>query len=412
MTKRPGTVDEIDADHARRLFLRAQGLSGPRERDPAAVLRRLGFVQLDTISVLARSHELVPYSRIGPVARSRIEAAYWSRPPVAFETGGLAVVLPIEEWPYLSARRRRARAWTHPRRKPDRDAMDAVRALIRERGPITSEDLGGARAKTPASKNIWWHWSPLKIAAERLLWLGEVACVERRGWRRVYDLAEDVIPKRLRRDVDDETCFRHWLTKAGERLGVGTLRDLQAYFGGMSLAEARATLPDTGLVPVTVRGWDAPAWADPKALASAPRGSERTTLLSPFDTVLRNRDRVQRLFGVEMRLESYTPAAKRVHGYFAMPLLARGRIRGRVDPGREGTSLVAKRVSVDRDAVEDMAGALVEAASWVGCDAVRIEEVRPASLRAALRRAVVAAERSRGRGTVAARGGARPPTRA
>lgn len=383
-------VRELSADQARRMFLRAQGLSGPRERDPGAVLRRLGFVQLDTISVLARSHELVAYSRIGPIARSKIEAAYWSRPPVAFETAGLAVVLPIEEWPYLSAHRRWVSGRTHPRRKPDRDAMDAVRQLIRERGPITSEDLGGARAKTPASKNIWWHWSPLKIAVERLLALGEVACVERRGWRRVYDLADEVIPKRLRRDIDDETCFLHALTRGGERLAVGTLRDLQRYSFGLSLAKARELMPRTGLVPVTVQGWDAPAWADPKALASVPRGRDRTTLLSPFDTVLRDRERVQRLFGFRMRLESYTPAADRVHGYFVMPLLARGALRGRVDPGREGTTLVAKRVSVDRDAVEDMAEALVEAASWVGCDTVSVGEVRPASLRPSLRRAIAA----------------------
>ena len=388
MAKCAAAVDEITADEARRLFLRAQGLIGPREREPGALLRRLGFVQLDTISVLARSHELVPYSRIGPISRAKIEAAYWSRPPVAFETAGLAVVFPLEEWPYLSARRRWVAGRVHPRRKPERDAMEAVRQLIRERGPITSEDLGGARAKTPASKNIWWHWSPLKIAVERLLALGEVACIERRGWRRVYDLADEVIPKRLRRDIDDETCRRHWLAKAGERLAVGTARDVHEYFGGMPLAEARDTLPRTGLVPVRVRGWDVPAWADPKTLASAPRGKDRTTLLSPFDTVLRNRARVQRLFGVEMRLESYTPAADRVYGYFAMPLLARGTIRGRVDPGRDGTTLVAKRVSVDRDAVEDMAEALVEAASWVGCDAVRVDEVRPASLRAPLRRAI------------------------
>jgi len=388
MAKRASAVAEIDADQARRLFLHAQGLIGPRERDPGAMLRRLGFVQLDTISVLARSHELVAYSRIGPIARSKIEAAYWSRPPVAFETAGLAVVLPLEEWPYLSAHRRRASGRTHPRRKPDRDAMEAVRRLIRERGPITSEDLGGARAKTPALKNVWWHWSPLKIAVERLLALGEVACVERRGWRRVYDLADEVIPKRLRRDLDDETCFRHSLTRAAERLAVGTLRDLQTYSFGPSLAQAREILPRTGLVPVTVRGWDAPAWADPKALASTARGKDRTTLLSPFDTVLRNRERVQRIFGFKMWLESYTPAADRVHGYFVMPLLARGALRGRVDPSRSGTTLVAKRVSVDRDAVEDMADALVEAASWVKCDAVAVEEVRPAFLRASLRRAI------------------------
>ncbi len=381
---------ELDADQARLLFLRAQGLIGPRERDPGAMLRRLGFVQLDTISVLARSHELVAYSRIGPIARAKVEAAYWSRPPVAFEDGGLAVILPIEDWPYLSARRRKRREWTHPRRTPDRVAMDEVRRLIRERGPITSVDLGGARSKAPALKNVWWHWSPLKIAVERLLSLGEVACVERRGWRRVYDLADEVIPKGLRRELPDEACVGHWVARAGERLGVATIRDLQAYFGGLTLAEVRDVLPRTGLVPVTVRGWDAPAWADPKALASTPRGKHRTTLLSPFDTVLRDRERVHRLFGFEMKLESYTPAAERVHGYFAMPLLARGALRGRVDPGRSGTTFVAKRLSVDRDAVEEMADALVEAASWVGCDAVAVDQMRPASLRAALRRAIAA----------------------
>lgn len=379
---------ELDADEVRLLFLRAQALSGPRERDPGSVLRRLGFVQLDTISVLARSHELVAYSRLGPVVRAKVEAAYWSRPPVAFEDGGLAVILPLEDWPYMSARRRRRLAWTHPRRKPDRDAMDEVRRLIRERGPITSEDLGGSRSRAPAIKNVWWHWSPLKIAVERLLSLGEVACVERRGWRRVYDLADEIIPKRLRRDVSDERCHVHWVRRAGERLGVATVRDLQLYFGGLSLPEVRAALPRTGLVPVTVRGWDAPAWADPAALAATPRGRHRTTLLSPFDTLLRDRARVRRLFGFEQKLESYTPAADRVHGYFAMPLLARGALRGRVDPGRSGTTLVAKRVSVDRDAVEDMAEALVKAAAWVGCDSVAVDQLRPASLRAALRRAI------------------------
>lgn len=266
--------------------------------------------------------------------------------------------------------------------------MDEVRRIIRERGPITSEDLGGSRSQAPAVKNVWWHWSPLKIAVERLLALGEVACVERRGWRRVYDLADEVVPKRLRRELSDEACFKHWVSRAGERLSVATVRDLQTYFGGLTLPEVRDVLPRTGLVPVTVRGWGAPAWADPKALASTPRGKHRTTLLSPFDTLLRDRARVQRLFGFEMKLESYTPAADRVHGYFAMPLLARGALRGRVDPGRSGTTLVAKRVSLDRDAVEEMAEALVEAASWVGCDAVAVDEVRPGALRPALRRAI------------------------
>ncbi|CAN5119033.1 crosslink repair DNA glycosylase YcaQ family protein [soil metagenome] len=382
-------MDELAADEARLLSLRAQGLVGPRDRrgGPAAVLRRLGTVQLDTISVLARSHELVPYSRLGPVPRADVEAVYRSRPAVAFEHAGH--LWPLEEWPYLAARRRRRLAWVHPRRPPDEVAMEEVRRIVRERGPITSQDLGGARSATPRPATVWWHWSALKIAAERLLDIGELACIERRGWRRVYDLAENAIPAALRRrKLSDGACHVHRVREAGVRLGVGTLNDLRDYFGGLATGDVVNALPKTGLVPVRVRGWEAPAWADPAALKTPVRGRHRTTLLSLFDTAIRDRARTRRLFAFDLKLEAYTPAAERIHGYFVMPLLARGRLRGRVDPARSGGTLVARKVGVDADAVEDLADALVEAASWVGCDAVAVELVTPSRLRAPLRRAI------------------------
>lgn len=131
---------------------------------------------------------------------------------------------------------------------------------------------------------------------------------------------------------------------------------------------------DSGLVPVTVEGWAKPAWADPRALASVPRGRHRTTLLSPFDSLVWDRPRTERIFGFTHRLEAYVPKPKRIHGYFAMPLLVGGLLQGRVDPGREGTTLVARQLSLTTPkAAAAMAVALREAAEWVGCDAVRVE---------------------------------------
>lgn len=142
---------------------------------------------------------------------------------------------------------------------------------------------------------------------------------------------------------------------------------------------------ESGLVPVEVAGWSKPAWADPAALGSAPRGRHRTTLLSPFDSLVWDRPRTERIFGFTHRLEAYVPKPKRIHGYFAMPLLAGGRLRGRVDPAREGTTLVARQLSLtDPAAARPMAEALREAASWVGCDTVRVERAGTAAEAAAV----------------------------
>jgi uncharacterized protein YcaQ len=220
-------------------------------------------------------------------------------------------------------------------------------------GPVTTADLGGAKS----GNGVWWDWSPLKVATEQLLASGEVVCVERRGWRRVYELTERVVPAELRAQAppDDLGCAAHLVALAAERLGVATLGDLADYFR-LPVADARAGIEAAGLARVAVEGWTQPAWADPGLLSTPTSPARfRPVLLSPFDSLLWDRRRAERTLGFVHRLEAYVPRELREHGYFVMPLLAGGRIRGRVDPVRRGHTLVARRVSVERGAVPAMA---------------------------------------------------------
>ncbi|MFJ6216364.1 winged helix-turn-helix domain-containing protein [Streptomyces sp. NPDC092296] len=391
----PKPTAELSADEARRIALRAQGLLGAPDRRGGVrgVLRHLGAVQLDTISVLARSHELVPYARLGAVDRSAVEGAYWGAGTSFEYWSHAACILPIEEWPLFAFRRRafvaRGHRW-HRLTDAERSCAEVL-ARLRGDGPLTATDLGGARKGGP-----WWDWSETKIAIEWLLDIGQVVCTERRGWKRVYDLAERAVPAELlAQEPDDGSCLRRLVRQAGAALGVATRADLADYHR-LKAEQVDAVVADSGLLPVTVRGWGrgggtAPAWADPAALAAPPRGRHRTTLLSPFDSLIWDRARTERIFGFTHRLEAYVPRPKRVHGYFAMPLLAGGRLVGRVDPAREGRTLIARQASlVSPGAVEPMARALREAAGWVGCDAVRVERVVPESLAGPLTAAVSA----------------------
>jgi uncharacterized protein YcaQ len=384
MTKPPRPKTTLSADEARRLALRAQGLLGAPDRRSGVrgVLRDLGAVQLDTISVLARSHELIPYARLGAVGREAVESAYWSGGGAFEYWSHAACVLPIEEWPYFAFRRRRFRERGHRWHVLQDGARSTAAVLdrLKAEGPLTSTELGGAKNGGP-----WWDWSETKIAVEFLLDTGEVVCTQRRGWKRVYDLAERAVPGALfHDDLSDTECVRRLVALAGRSLGVATRADLADYHR-LRQDQVDSVIADTGLVPVEVAGWGRPAWADPGALATAARGRHRTTLLSPFDSLVWDRARTERVFGFTHRLEAYVPKPKRVHGYFAMPLLAGGRLVGRVDPAREGGVLVARQLSVDgRKSVAPMAQALYEAASWVGCDTVRVERVDDPSLAAAL----------------------------
>ena len=403
---------ELSADEARRAALWAQGLLGSRavpksevkrEQAVSDMLEHLGAVQLDTISVLARSHELVAYARLGAIGRTAVESAYWNGDSAFEYWSHAACILPMSEWPWFAFRRRhyarRGQRWHGVPAK----ALKGILKRLRDEGPLTTKDLGGAK-----KSGYWWDWSEAKIAMEWLLDIGEVVVAQRTGWRRVYDLPDRVVPPNLRQQrrwvdgdgihgPDDGECLRRLVALGGHSVGVGTASDI-ADIHRLGITETLAHVGDTDLVEVSVHGWGQRAWASPRALewlGSGSRARSRTTLLSPFDSLIWNRDRMERLFGMEHRIEAYTPSAKRVHGYFAMPVLHGGQLVGRADPAREKNTLVARRVTLEttragtpvRGAIEGTARSLQEAASWVGADRIRVDEVMPASAAPSLRSA-------------------------
>jgi uncharacterized protein len=417
---------DLSPDEVRRLTLHAQGFLGAAAKrgGVAGMLRRVGAVQLDTISVLARSHELVAYARLGAVGREAVERAYWpalssktaeaktpeaktpeakTPHPTTFEYWAhAACILPLADWPYYGWRRRAIAARGQRWHKVSEDTCELVLNRLRDEGPLTATQLGGAKAGGP-----WWDWSEVKIAAEWLLDTGRAVCVRRIGWRRVYDLPERVIPgELLDHQPSDAECLAYLVGGAARALGVATYADLAEYLRltgeRRSAANLDAAAEAAGLTPVllpgivsgsgtgagtgtrTVSGRPARAWAGPTALAwlaAGGRGTHRTTLLSPFDSLIWDRKRTRRMFGYHHLFEPYVPKEKRERGYFTMPLLTGGQITGWVDPSREGKTLIAKNVFLEKpSAVAPMARALAEAATWVGCESVTTERVHPTPL--------------------------------
>jgi len=383
---------KVSQRQARSLALRAQGLWEPIGRpEPGnpvhALTRRLGAVQLDTISTLARSHELVAYARLGAIGKSTVEDGYWRAErgrATHFEYWSHAAsILPIESWPLFGFRRQAARARGWRWHEVDQSACGRVLAQLQKEGPLTTGDMGGARRSEG-----WWNWSDAKIAVEYLLDVGDVIVSQRDKWRRVYDLPERVLPARLHHDADTSTALRQLLDNSLSTLGIGTRKDILDVHRLNGGRELKSDLESAwngfldNVVQVTVAGSDEPHFATAAALESLDRSTaKRNVALSPFDSLVWYRPRLERFFGMEYRIEAYTPAAKRTYGYFAMPVLVGDEIVARIDPKRTRTHLTINRVSfegapTDRH-IAGIAAAIADAASWVGCDTISIADVSP-----------------------------------
>ena len=326
---------------ARRIALAAQGFGGrapaSARRAVAKTVEHTGLLQIDSVNVLVRAHYVPTFSRMGPYDPAALDAAAYGRRRLLFEYWGHeASLIPLSTYPLLRWRMERARRGEGVYGRLARfgrehaDRIQAVLAEVTERGPLAAGELSGGEK----GKGSWWGWSQGKVALEWLFWAGMVTTARRRGFERLYDLTERVLPRELVEApaVPAEEAHRGLLRIAARALGVGTARDLRDYWrlGVDETRAALAALVEQGsLREVAVEGWREPAYLDPEA--RRPRRVQAPALLSPFDSLVWFRPRAERLFNFHYRIEIYTPAHKRVHGYYVLPFLLDERLVARVD---------------------------------------------------------------------------------
>ena len=339
----PRSRDTLSPAEARRLCLAAQGFAEPRPEAPgprhlARVTGRLHLLQIDSVNVFARAHTMPLFSRLGPYAAGDLErASYGGRRRSLFEYWGHEASLidldlhPLFRWRMDRAARGEGTYGGLARFGRERaDFIAAALAQVALRGALSARELkvGGCSAVP------WWGGSDGKRALEWLFWAGRVTTVTRRGFERVYDLPERVLPRAVldRPTPSPDDAQRDLVRLAARALGVASERDLRDYFR-LDVAEARARIAELveagELLAVTVEGWTGPAYLDPAA--RIPRRIQARALLSPFDPLVWERSRAERLFDFRYRIEIYTPAERREFGYYTLPFLLGDRIVARID---------------------------------------------------------------------------------
>ena len=380
------TAQIVSQKQAKWAILSAQGLlARPAANESLrAAVDQLGAVQLDTISVLARSHELVAHARHDGLTRESIEQAYWNGDSHFEYWSHAACILPIDRWPMFSFRRRASASrdmWDGVTRK----SINQIKKRLVGEGGLTTTDLGGGR-----NSSDWWDWSETKSTVEWMLVTGEVTCTKRVGWRRVYSLSEKSIPKKHFYDLPDDEAIYQLLLDAMRSLGVGTMKDIfdvHRLKKSATLAKAwNRFIENNDIISFQVPSWTDTYYAFKTVIENQVTSKpNNAVLLSPFDSLVWHRPRLEEVFGMEYRIEAYTPKDQRYYGYFAMPVLVGDEIVARVDPKRNGKTLTINRVVFEslkptESQIAGVAKAILRATKWVACDHVEIVDVIPKSV--------------------------------
>lgn len=344
-------LQQLDNKAARALFMDRHALleqpsGAAKGSDLLRLIQRLGFVQLDSINTVARAHDMILFSR-RPTYRGRNLKRLYEGDRALFEHWTHdAAVIPMAYYTHWHLRFLRdaevlKARWKNWRRDGFEQQFDTVLRHIRDHGPVSSSDVGRDEKKGSGG---WWDWHPSKTALEYLWRSGALAVVGREGFQKRYDLTERVIETHLcpGNRACDEAATIDWLCNAAlDRLGFATSGELAAFWDTVSPAEAKEwvqqALTNGGLEEINVTCVDGrirktvarPGLSD--EVASLPPAPGRIRILSPFDPMLRDRNRAERLFGFYYRIEVFVPAPKRTYGYYVFPLLEGNRLIGRID---------------------------------------------------------------------------------
>ncbi len=336
----------ISADQARRLTLTLQGLADPPRKKLTAdgllaLIERMGFVQVDSVSAVARAHHMILFARNQTYRPELLKRLVETEARLFENWTHDAAIIPTRFYPYWQVRFRRERARLTGRYHkwfgvhPDERVEDLL-AHIRQNGAVMARDF----ADPERPRGGFWDWHPDKAALEFLWRTGHLTIARRQGFQKVYDLAERVIPAQVRAGAPSDEAFLDWACcSALDRLGFATSGEIAGFWGLATPQEAKqwcAAHPDRA-VPVVV---GTAAGAARKAFARAdletllddlPECPGRVRVLNPFDPLLRDRRRLLQLFGFDYRIEMFVPAARRRYGYYVFPLLEGEQLIGRID---------------------------------------------------------------------------------
>ena len=397
-------MNSITKAQARRIALGAQGFSAPRpngtsgRRQVHKVLQHTQLLQIDSVNVLARAHEMPLWSRLGSYRRGVLDEMvndselfeYWAHE---------ASLLPVGDWPLMQFRMDAAKngsGWTSVVTMQERNPtiVAEVLAVVRDQGPTVASSFNQPGRRT----GPWWDWSDAKLALEYLFWTGQLTARRRSNFERAYDLPERALPSEIvnATAIPEAEARRILLERSGRALGVATDRDLFDYYrlkARPSRAALDGLIEDGVLIPVQVEGWNKPAFLHRDA--NLPRRINAASLLSPFDPVVWDRQRCERLFDFHYRIEIYTPKPKRVYGYYVLPFLMNDAIAARVDLKANRQSQVLEvpgAFSEGHSPTPDVAAALtvelLALAQWLQLDSIEVgthgDLTKP--LRAELRR--------------------------
>ncbi|TWP50360.1 winged helix-turn-helix domain-containing protein [Lentzea tibetensis] len=377
------------------MALGAQGFADPRPSTPPGrrhlqrVLSRVQLLQLDSVNVAVRAHYMPVFSRLGGYAPSLVDEAAWShstrKPRLLVESWAHeASLVPIEDWPLLRSGAKKPGWWQGYQQIADGEPglVEDLLAAVKELGPIGAGALERALlGEGPRARGPWWDRSEVKRLCEWMFGTGVLTTGTRKGFERLYDLTERVIPPDvLSRSVSPEDGARALVSRAAVALGVATEPDLRDYYrlDPRRSQQAVASLVDEGVLePVAVTGWTAPAYRH--VSARVPRRVLGRALLCPFDPLIWERARTERIFGFRYRIEIYVPEPKRVHGYYVFPFLLDGSLVARVDlkADRARSALLVQSAfaepGVDHARVAaELAAELREMATWLELEEVII----------------------------------------